>query len=463
MTQPLGIPPGPDGRGIRARLREHEYATDPVAYVSELFHRYGPVAGIHRGNRRRVFVFGAENNRAVLSQSDDFHTVLEYAIPPRIRHARRGIGLLNMNGVEHRVARKAIAPSFRPAAIGPFADIIKTFADDEIGSWRSGEVLDVSAAMRRLTLRVACRCFFGVDIRGKAGQLGRLVSRMLSLRYFASSIRYFPFDVRGAPFHRLLRTIRALDDALAAIVEERASRGDLDDDLLGMLIQGGENGAGFERDEIVGHLTTLIVAGHETTSNTLAWILLMLSADAECRNAVLAGLPAGINSPTLDNTIRETLRLLPPGPNTSRIVTRDLTLAGVDLPRGAQVTTSKFVTHRDPRVFPNPTRFMPNRWRETAPSLYEYHPYGAGAHACIGAAFADMEMKIIVTQVLSRYVLEALPAAPINRDVGLMMSVKGGLRMRVRESSDRLDPAELEGTITHMVRFDDSPGWRLGW
>ncbi|RKE05870.1 cytochrome P450 [Catellatospora citrea] len=467
MSRP--VPGPPPHRWLGRRGNAHAYAADPVAYTARLHHDFGPVSGLVHGDGRQVFVFGAEHNRAVLTDGDRFHTVLEYAIPARIRRVRRGIGLLNMNGPAHRAARHTVTPSFRPQAMGRHAEVIARLAAEEVDSWTPGQAFDLTASMRRLTLRIACRCFFGVDIARDADSVGRLVQQMLALRYFASSIRYFPFDLPGTPYRRLLAVIRRLDDALASIVDARRTAGHPPDLLQSLLENRDEHGRGLSDDQLVGHLTTLLVAGHETSSSTLSWALILLSQHRSELDAVLADVEhrtpeecAG--SAVLDRTLKETLRLLPPGPNTSRIAVAPAVLGGHEIPAGCQVVTSKYVTHRDPARFPEPLRFRPERWATADPGRYEYLPYGAGPHVCIGAAFADLEMKIVLGTILRRHVLVPVPGSPISREVGLLMSPKGPVPVVAHPRTGALprhDP--VDGDLNEMVDLYGDERWRLGW
>ncbi|MBV1856564.1 cytochrome P450 [Catellatospora tritici] len=465
-----GVVPGPPPhRWLGRRGNAHAYAADPVRYTARLHHDFGPVSGLVRGDRRQVFVFGADHNRTVLTDGDVFHTVLEYAIPARIRAARRGIGLLNMNGPDHRAARHTVTPSFRPQAIGQHADLIARLAAAEVDSWTPGQPFDLGASMRRLTLRIACLCFFGVDIADGADEIGRMVQQMLALRYFASSIRYFPFDLPGAPYRRLLRVIRRLDDALAAIIDARRGGGQTSDLLQSLLADRDEHGRGLTDDQLVGQLTTLLVAGHETSSSTLAWTLLLLSQHRPELNEVLSDLDGRspqecAGSPVLDRVLKETLRLLPPGPNTARIAVAPTTVGGHEIPAWCQVITSKYATHRDPAVFAEPLRFRPERWHTATPSRYEYLPYGVGPHVCIGAAFADLEMKIVLGTILRRHVLLPVPGAVISRQVGLLMSPKGPVPV-VAHPAHAVPPARdrVDGDLNEMVDLYGEQRWRLGW
>lgn len=469
--------PGPEpGRVLGRRLNRQQYVKDPVGYTCAVFHRHGPVSGLTHGDRQHFFVFGAEHNRAVLTDDATFHTVLEYATPPKIKAARRGIGLLNMNDAPHKAARRMVAPAFRASAVRGYGEAVALITHAEVGTWSAGDAFDLSTRMRELTLRIVCRVLFGVDIADGAQDLGRLVQRMLALRYFAPSIRYFPFDVPGAPFGRLLKVIRDLDTALEGIV---AARGDGDDgrDLLaGLMAARDEQGrALLGRDELIGHLTTFIVAGHETSSSTLSWAFALLDQHPGTARSLaeeLAALPEDPVSrlaelealPLLDAVVKEVLRLLPPGPNTSRVAVAPAGLGGFEVPPGSQVVTSKFVTHRDAEVFPDPLRFRPERWfTQGSVSVYQYMPFGVGPHVCVGAAFATLEMKVVLAEVLRRFTLRVADGADLSRDVGLMMSPKHGVPVTVAPAGTAPTAARVVGDLHQMVRLSDREQYRLGW
>jgi cytochrome P450 len=471
--------PGPEPAWLLGRrLNRQQYFKDPVAYTCAAYHRFGPVSGLTHGDRQHFFAFGPEHNRTVLTDDGTFHTVLEYATPPKIKAARRGIGLLNMNGPPHQAARRLVAPTFRASAVRGYGEAVALITQAEVGTWCEGDWFDLSRRMRELTLRIVCRVLFGVDIADGAPRLGYLVQRMLALRYFAPSIRYFPFDVPGAPLARLLSVIRDLDDALDAIVATRRDGGAGDArDLLSLLMESrAEDGTPvLSADELIGHLTTFIVAGHETSANSLAWAFALLDQHPDIAGALaeeVSALPEDIESrlarvdglPLLDAVVKEVLRLLPPGPNTSRVAVAPAEVGGFEVPPGSQVVTSKFVTHRDEKIFPDPLRFQPGRWaRQGTVSVYQYMPFGVGPHVCVGAAFATLEMKIVLAEVFRRWTLRVSDGADLSRDVGLMMSPKNGVPVTVTPLGTPRSGARVVGDIHQMVRLTDRDCDRLGW
>ncbi|MFC9897563.1 cytochrome P450 [Nocardia sp. NPDC127579] len=467
--------PGPAPARIGGRrVNRHRYQQDPIAYTSRLYHRYGPVAGLVRGDRQQVFAFGAQHNRAVLLDADTFHTVLEYLTPEPIKRARRGIGLLEMNGPRHRRSRRMLAPAFHPRVLAGYRDDIVTMTDAQLSTWRVGAQLDLVDQMRRLTLRIACRTLFGLDIADRSGRVGQLVADMLALPFFAPAVAWFPYDLPGTPYRSLLRTVRALDAELQRMIDRR--RAGAGGDLLGLLLAlRDERGDPMPDDEIVGQLNTLIVAGHETSSNSLAWALLLLAQHPDVLDALAAELAGTLGGavptvadlerlPVLDAVVKETLRLLPPGPNTSRITTAATELGGYSLAAGTVVVTSKYVTHRDPALYPEPSRFRPQRWLDgLTPNTVEYLPFGFGPHVCIGAVLARLEMRLILAMVVPRFRLAIGPGATISRRVGLMMAPRAGIPATVL-GPERTPPAHpVRGNIHDMVDLGVGHWDRFGW
>lgn len=466
--------PGPPPSRIGGRqVNRHFYNRDPVAYTSRLYHRYGSVAGLVQGDQQQVFAFGPAHNRTVLLNADTFHTVLEYVTPEPIKRARRGIGLLNMNGPVHKHNRRMMAHAFRLPVIEGYRDDIVAMTETHLASWQIGSHIDIVDHMRQLTLRIACWTLFGVDIAGRSGHVGQLVKDMLSLPFFSPAVAWFPYDLPGSPYRRLLRTIRGLDAELQKIIDQR--REGTGTDLLGHLLAlRDDRGNPMPDDELVGHLTTLIVAGHETTSNSLAWALFLLAQHPSVLEELAAELADVVGDaaptvadldrlPVLSATVKETLRLLPPGPNTARITSAATELGGYPLAQGTVVVTSKYVTHRDPELYPDPSRFLPARWRTgLAPSTAEYLPFGVGPHVCIGASLAQLEMRLILAMVVQRFRLEIGPGATISRQVGLMMAPRKGIAATVR-GPERIPPVHgVHGNVHDMVDLGVGSRNRLG-
>jgi cytochrome P450 len=235
--------------------------------------------------------------------------------------------------------------------------------------------------------------------------------------------------------------------------------------MLSMLIAArDEEGRPLDEDELVGHTGVIFAAGHETSTNALAWTLLLLSQhpgvlrDLDDELASLGGGAPGVddlaNLTLLDGVVKESMRLLPPVPLHPRIVALDSELGGHTLPAGSELFLSIFHMHHDPDIFPDPEVFRPRRWETCKPTVYEYNPFSAGPRMCIGAAFATMEIKIVLAVLLSRYRLELPAKSRVDPRVAITMAPAGGLRMTVRPRGGvPARPEPFEGGVRKLVQW----------
>jgi cytochrome P450 len=225
-----------------------------------------------------------------------------------------------------------------------------------------------------------------------------------------------------------------------------------------------EDGSALDEDELVGHTGVIFAAGHETSTNALAWTLLLLSQhpdvarDLDDELATLGGAPPTVEDLSrltlLDGVVKESMRLLPPVPLHPRVVAKPSEIGGYSFPAGSEVFLSIFHMHHDPDVFPDAEVFRPRRWETAKPTVYEYNPFSAGPRMCIGASFAMMEIKIILAMLLSRHRLELPPGSRVDPRVAITMAPHGGLRMTVRsvEGAPRRS-APVEGKVRRLARW----------
>ncbi len=214
-------------------------------------------------------------------------------------------------------------------------------------------------------------------------------------------------------------------------------------------------------EELIGHAFTLFVAGHETTSNALAATVLLL----EQHPAVLADLLDELDGtlhgaaptvahvgtlPLLEGVIKESLRLLPPAIIGIRIAAQPTQLSGYAVPKGANVVYSEFVTQRMPELYAEPDRFKPARWATLDPSPYEYLPFAAGPHMCIGWAFAMQELRVVLAMLLQRYRLALVPGTRV--DLTVRMQPKHGLPMHVHAQDRQFGATPVHGTIRNLIQ-----------
>jgi cytochrome P450 len=228
-----------------------------------------------------------------------------------------------------------------------------------------------------------------------------------------------------------------------------------------------EQGESLSDADIVGHSSVIFAAGHETSSNALCWTLLLLTQHPKVLadlmdelTHVLKGEPPRVEDlaqlPLLDRVVKESLRILPPVPFNHRISAVDTELGGYSIPRGSELITSVYRTHRMSEFFPAGDRFRPERWENLDPGPYVYNPFGAGPRMCIGATFALMEVRIVLAMLLQAFRFQLVPRARIDRFLSITMAPKHGLPMHVHPANrqfPRGPDRTLRGDIHEMVAF----------
>lgn len=468
------------------------FVADPLKYVGRLFAEYGPLAALVFGRstwlvatRPRppgtVFLYGAELNRELFSQHGRYHkSALSGPLYPQGEPSERRrplqrlfTGLFGVNDDLHKEQRRLLMPAFHKKRIEGYRDDMVQVTEDVLAGFRVGETRDVSRDMNELTLRIVTRTLFGQDLRQRGVSIGRHVQRWLDLFKYAGAL---PLDWPGLPYRRWLDASHAIDAAMLDIIADKRPRAGAEPDILSALLAArDENGATLSEDELIGHASVLFAAGHETSSNALCWTLALLSQHPHVSAALhdeLSGRLRGAapsvadlgELPFLDRVVKESLRLLPPAPFNHRIAAEDSELGGYFIPRGTELISSVYHTHRMPELYPEPARFDPGRWEGFDPGPYAYSPFGAGARTCIGMSFALMEIKIVLAILLQRFRLAPPPYERVDHSISITLRPKPGLRMRVFEQDREFAASaqRLTGDLTRMVQFDVPASERPG-
>lgn len=456
------------------------YATDPIGFAGRIFREYGDVAMLVRAPIRVmspnghgvVLVNGAKHNREILTQHDRYHM---YALPgrfypegeasPREVPVRRTMtGLFHVNDDEHRRHRRLLMPAFQKTRIDGYRDDMAALSTELVDRWRDGEVRDVHADMTELTLRIATKTLFGED----AGEDGlRLAQRMQAWLVTMFGIgMMIARDWPLLPYRRWLDLTAALDRETVAILRRKRDKGATGTDMLSALIAArDDDGTGLTEDELVGHTGVVFAAGHETSTNALAWTLLLLSQHPDVARDLADELTGALHGeaptvddlaklPLLDGVVKESMRVLPPVPLHPRLVAKDSELGGYKLPKNTEIFLSIYHMHMDPDVFADPRAFSPRRWERIKPSTFEYNPFSAGPRMCIGAAFATMEIKIALATILQRFSVETPEGSRVSPRVAITMAPAGGLRMRVvRGPGAARRAVQVRGRIRDLVRL----------
>jgi cytochrome P450 len=317
--------------------------------------------------------------------------------------------VLVLDDDEHLRRRKLMLPMFHGRAVQAYRDLMADAAAEEISSWRPG-VMRLHPRMQALTLEIILRAVLGVERSDRAAELRtalRDVTQITPLRM----LLWLKPELDRVPPWRRYRQIQARADALLhrEIAERRAdARLDTRTDILSLLVQARfEDGQALDDTDIRDQLITLLLAGHETTATGLAWSLERLMRHPMHMLRAVEAADDG-DDDHLENVARETLRVRPVIVDVARRLTRPAEFAGWLLPAGTIVFPSILSVHEDSAWGPHPLSFDPGRWTDTATPPYGWIPFGGGTRRCLGAAFAQMEMRIVLGEILRRVQLRPL-------------------------------------------------------
>jgi cytochrome P450 len=276
----------------------------------------------------------------------------------------------------------------------------------EIESWPLGTPYELRPRMQAITLDIILRTVFGIREAEKLVELRDALRDFLDLttnpRLLLPLLLVGPGRVRKLGAFR--RRIDRVDRLIYREIAERRRAGNLEerDDTLSMLVGAThEDGSPMRDEEMRDELLTLLVAGHETTATSLAWAVERLSRHPEkldrLRNEVEAGAEEYLTA-----TIQETLRLRPVISIVIRRLTEPVEIGGYELPAGVSVTPSVYLVHRNPEIYPEPDRFLPERFLDNPPGTYTWIPFGGGVRRCLGASFAQFEMAVVLKELVKR-------------------------------------------------------------
>lgn len=445
---PPKLPPGPR-RSLwseASRLRR----MGPQAFIAYLVQRYGDIVLVQIGRFNAYLVSDPGAIRDILT--------VHHRETVKGRETKRlipylGNGLLTSDGETHKRQRSMLQPAFHRSVISSYADVMAGYAEQFISAWHDGAVVDMSSAMGQLSMAIVMKTLLDVDLDAEeAASLGRDLRTTLDIY---GAYLGLPFDLlMNLPLpttQRYYAALRRLDTALfRRIVARRAATGD-HGDLLQLLLDahdGEVEGVGLDVSEVRDQVMTFYFAGHETLSSVLPWVLYLLASAPSIAqrveievDQVLGGrLPKADDIPKLTYTtqvLQEALRLYPPIISLSRRVITPFEIMGYSIPVDAHVYMSQYAVQRDPRWWPDPERFDPDRfspganmeWRRAA-----YFPFGMGARQCIGEGFAMLEGVIILAILVQRWRLQPISSSPppFTKNI-ITLRPRGGMPLRLNQ------------------------------
>lgn len=438
-------PAGPKGSvlfGNLAQMRD-----DPLRLLTDAAREYG-----HISRLRLVF------NVYLLTHPDYIGRVLRGEHSHKYRKGKLykrikpliGEGLLSSEGDHWVRQRKLVQPAFRPRNLDAYADVMHDETARMLERWKSraetGAVFDVMKDMTDVTLRIIGRTMLGINLASSVDSvLANLPTVLSTLNRRFQQLLYAPF-LPTPQNRRFNRALAALEDVVNGVIEERRHAGLKHDDFLSTLITArDEEGNGMTPKQLRDEAMTMLLAGHETTSNTLSWTLHLLATHADIqrhvRDEVSEALSSGPQNAALVKrlpytrmVIQEAMRLYPPVWLLGRFVAEDDEIDGVRIPKGSVVFLSPYVTQRHPDFWDRPETFDPSRFlpeRAEKRPQHSYFPFSAGPRTCIGDRFAMMEAQIILAHILTRYRVLDIPDHAVEPEPSVTLKPRNGVHVRI--------------------------------
>jgi cytochrome P450 len=436
LPELASYPPGPSEPPFVQTLR---WLVRPIAFMQSARRRYGDAFSVRFSGFQRPTVMLSDPEVIRALYTEPAHT-----LPPGREVALRPImgasSVLLVSGREHLAQRKAMLPLFHGERMRSYEGIVREVARREIDSWPREQPFALHPHMQAITLEVIMSAVFGVTDPERRRRLrerlplllGETSSLALQFRVLLS--RRF---TRSEPLARLQGVVREIDELLLGEIAERRRDPQLSqrEDILSLLMSARmQDGEGMSDRELRDQLVTLLLAGHETTATALAWTFDLLLRHPATLVRLTAEVDRGESEEYLRAVIAESLRLRPVVPLAGRRLAADLDIGSSTLAAGTDVTPAIWLTHTRPDLYPEPYAFRPERFLEDPPTTYGWIPFGGGIRRCLGASFAEFEMRVVLQTMLARLQVTAADARAervARRNV--TFSPRYGTRVRVRE------------------------------
>ena len=339
--------------------------------------------------------------------------------------------LLLLEGEDHLRRRKLMLPPFHGERMRAYEEVIGQTTERELESWPLGREFRLHPSMQAITFEVILAAVFGVEDHTRRAALRERLIEVLATTRSPLALGMTVERARSLRrFRRLARMIDEADEIMFGEICDRRADAELAsrDDILSMLVAARwDDGSAMSDAEVRDQLMTLLLAGHETTATALAWAFDLLFQAPDKLERLREELAAGDGHEYVDAVVKETLRIRPVVPFVGRQLKEATELGGYALPAGTDVMPAILLAHTHPDVYPDPYEFRPERFLDGSPETFGWIPFGGGTRRCIGAAFAEFEMRVVLSTILRRATLRPATDRPervVRRNVTL--SPRGG-------------------------------------
>ena len=456
MSQP-NYPPGPKGSGAKEEnLRR--FQEDYAGFVRELVDAYGDIVCFQLGERSVCLLNHPDFIKKVfLTAHQNFNK------PEALKASNRGYwgdGLTTLEGERWRRMRRLMQPAFHHQHIGCFAEMMVACTQEMMAGWRPGDQLDIHQEMLTLVTRIAARVIFDAELEAYVTPATHTKRAGIIPMKEANGVQYPVTLIKGQTDsiqitrpragRKMKQTLKLIEERFAGLEERQ--------DMLSFLLQAGAKlGCPLSLEEVVGETIQMLFAGHLNTPRVLYWLWYALAKNPEVERklyteleSVLGGRTPDVEDlpqlPYLEMVIKETMRAyLPSGVSFQREVIDPVEVGGYTLAPGTMIWVDVHLLHHDPRNFPDPGRFWPERFSQENGhpiSKYAYLPFGVGPRTCIGNHFAMMQMRLIAAAIAQTYQLTFLPDQPDGRPkyMQLIARMNDTQREKIKRNRQFLKP-----------------------
>ena len=455
IQNPLGergqyhFPPGFQRNLLWVAFRRLRPA-NPIILFQHLAEAYGDIAHYKIGWNHILFLNHPDYIREILVvQNDNF--IKERTV--QRTKMLLGEGMITSEGEQHRMQRHAAQPAFHRQRIPEYAGAMVREAVRTRDRWRDGERRDLAIDMMHLTLNIVAQTLFATDLRDEVDELADAINRIMGLYNFLVMLPAAEWLVHVRPpgLAAFVRARKRIDAVVYRMIEAHRQRHSDQASLLDMMLAASPDRSPASEQSLRDQVITIFLAGYETVANALSWTWYLLSQNPECEQRFhqeidreLAGrAPDFDDVPHLRYTemvLAESMRLYPPAWAMGRRALQDFQLGEFCLPAKTTVLISQFVTQRDARFFPDPSRFDPQRFTPEAKARrtkFSYFPFGAGVRQCIGESFAWMEGVLLLAALGQKWKFKLVLGQRVEPEPLITLRPKYGMRMQLELRKQR--------------------------
>jgi cytochrome P450 len=432
-------------------LRRMKFLFHPLQYVEDLAKTYGDNFRISNLSGSSIVYFSSPQALQQIFTADSSQ-LSSAGGPQSLRFLVGTNSLIFLDGDRHQRQRQLLTPPFHGDRMWVYGESIREITQSLCDEWKVNKPFKIRESMQQITLSVILRVIFGLDEGQRFDELGKLITPLLELMGspLMSSALIFPVLQKDlgawSPWGRVVRLKEQVDQLIYALIQERRSQSNQNrQDILSLMMSArDQDGQSMSDEELHDELMTLLIAGHETTASALTWAFYWIDCLPQVRDTLQRELDSvGENPdfsviaklPYLTAVCQETLRLYPVVMTAFfRVLKSPMEIIGHKLPVGTLIIPSIYLAHHREAVYPQSKQFRPERFLERQFSPYEYLPFGGGNRRCIGMAFAQYEMKLVLATILSRFQVSRVHkrrVRPVRR--GLTVAAPAGMRMVATE------------------------------